>query len=204
MVLPISDSFWVNQFPGNEWNCKCDVEQTRAKADVSPTSLPKSPEGLEGNPAFTGGLIGNKHPYFKGLNKTEKKQVGLVVQKETDKQVNAWARKNIHPEEGLSVNSKVLQTRKVHLFQKDVKSIVKKQEDAFSKTYITVLSDDLPSLQYLGFEKTGQNLFTCYETSYGDRTLFIKMKVTGEVEQPYSVDRSIDKSVIIKENVPVQ
>ncbi len=201
LVLPISDPFWVSQFPGNEWNCKCDIEQTRAKADSSPASLPTPPEGLEGNPAFTGSLIGNKHPYFKGLNESEKQQVSRIVQKETDKQMNVWAREKMDASKGLSVTSKGLQTGKLLFKQKDVKGILNKQEDAFVKTYVTVLADDLHNLKYIGFEKARLNLFTYYETNYGDQKLFVKMKVAGETEQPYSVDTSIDKSVIIKEPI---
>ncbi len=160
LVLPISDHFWVNQFPGSEWNCKCDVEQTRAKAGSSPASLPTPPEGLEGNPAFAGNLIGNKHPYFNGLNESEKQQVNRIVQKYTDKQMNAWAREKIDASKGLSVTSKELQTGKLLFKQNDVKGILKKQEDAFVKTYITVLADDLSNLTYIGFEKARPNLFT--------------------------------------------
>ncbi len=202
MVLPINHPFWVNQFPENEWNCKCDVEQTRAKADESPSNLPTPPKGLEGNPAFTGSLIGSKHPYFKGLNAVEKQQVTAVVQKDTNRTVNAWARDNIDEKNGLSIQSKQIQTGKVLLLQKDVKNLLKRQDDAFIKTYVTVLNNDVKNWKYIGFEKANRTVFTYYETNYGDTVVYVKMKVNGDLEQPYSINTKIDNSIIIKEGIP--
>ncbi len=200
MVLPINDPFWINQFPGNEWNCKCDVEQTMAKAGTSPSYVPTPPKGLEGNPAFTGQLIGSKHPYFKGLSSAESKEVQLLVNKETDKEINKWAKRNID-KNGLEIQSKMIQSDKLILLQSDVNSILKKQNDAFVKTYITVLKDEVENLKYIGFEKAGVNIFTYYQTKYGDQKVFIKMKVSDDFEQPYLIATSIDKGIIINEKL---
>ena len=67
LILPQDDPFWTNNQPGNEWNCKCDWRTT----DKAATNRPKEDEiyqaspGLEGNPAQSGELITEKHPYFK-------------------------------------------------------------------------------------------------------------------------------------------
>ena len=200
-VLPINHPFWQTQFPGNEWNCKCDVEQTRVEADRVLPDLPTPPEGLEGNPAFTGQIIGNKHPYFKGLNSDEKLRVTEIVNKETNREINAWAKENINKSNGLSVTSRAIQTDKVVLLQKDIRDALKRQDDSFFKTYIPVLSQDVKNWEYIGFEKVNRSVFTIYETTYGDTKLFVKMKVINGQEQLNSIVTDIEQTAIIKENI---
>lgn len=66
MIRPITDPFWIDHFPGNEWNCKCGITNT----DAITTPLPeeynkdKAPDGLDENPAFTGQIFSKSHPYF--------------------------------------------------------------------------------------------------------------------------------------------
>jgi hypothetical protein len=66
LVLPIDHPFWVENQPGNLWNCKCDWIQTRdaAAADVPKSVKPDT--GLEGNPAGTGEIFTGAHPYLDG------------------------------------------------------------------------------------------------------------------------------------------
>ncbi len=68
LVLPVNAPFWVDNFPGNLWNCKCGLEQTTASAGTAPKSKIEVPSGLDGNPAFTGDIIAKSHPYFKGVD----------------------------------------------------------------------------------------------------------------------------------------
>ena len=63
-IRPINDPFWNENQPGNLWNCKCDWEPT----DKDVTEVPKQEvipaTGLDGNPAMTGELITDEHPYI--------------------------------------------------------------------------------------------------------------------------------------------
>lgn len=68
LVLPVEDPFWIDNFPGNLWNCKCGFEQTTTSTGTAPKSKFKVPNGLDGNPAFTGDIIAKSHPYFKGVD----------------------------------------------------------------------------------------------------------------------------------------
>ena len=69
LTLPIDDPFWSKHRPGDQWNCKCWLEQTD-EASTPRSSLPeeaKMPEvkaGLKGNPAKTGEVFSQDHPHF--------------------------------------------------------------------------------------------------------------------------------------------
>ena len=68
IVRPIHDPFWDQHRPGDRWNCKCSLEAT----DEAPTAIPKGYElrgngpqpGLNENPAKSGQLFAQSHPYF--------------------------------------------------------------------------------------------------------------------------------------------
>ena len=67
-ILPIHHPFWDQHRPGDRWNCHCSLEAT----DEHPTAPPKGFElrgngpqpGLNENPAKTGRLFAQSHPYF--------------------------------------------------------------------------------------------------------------------------------------------
>ena len=64
LVLPINDPFWNENQPGNLWNCKCDWKTTDKPANGTPDEIVPPAVGLEGNPAETGELFTENHPYF--------------------------------------------------------------------------------------------------------------------------------------------
>ncbi|MDD2965440.1 MAG: hypothetical protein PHU33_15965 [Bacteroidales bacterium] len=66
ITLPIGHPFWNENQPGNLYNCKCDWKTTSDPVTKAPDEIIKPSPGLEGNPAITGELITDKHPYFKG------------------------------------------------------------------------------------------------------------------------------------------
>ena len=67
-ILPIHHPFWDQHRPGDRWNCHCSLEAT----DEHPTAPPRGFElrgngpqpGLNENPAKTGRLFAQSHPYF--------------------------------------------------------------------------------------------------------------------------------------------
>lgn len=69
LTLPIDDPFWSKHRPGDQWNCKCWLEQTDEEA-TAPADMPDSadmPEpkaGLKGNPAKTKEIFSQDHPHF--------------------------------------------------------------------------------------------------------------------------------------------
>lgn len=69
LTLPIDDPFWNKHRPGDQWNCKCWLEQTdedaTKKEDMPPSSdMPEPKAGLKGNPAKTKEIFSQDHPHF--------------------------------------------------------------------------------------------------------------------------------------------
>lgn len=67
-IWPVNDPFWDAHKPGDEWGCQCgwastDEPVTDNRGLEDPGSAPVSP-GLGGNPAKTGELFTDDHPYF--------------------------------------------------------------------------------------------------------------------------------------------
>lgn len=203
LVLPVNDPFWNNQFPGNDWNCKCDIEQTKDEAGKAPKDQPDPPPGLEGNPAFTNELIGSKHPYFDGLNKTETTAAMQLVKTDMEAQTNNWAKANIGAG-GLVVKNSILQSGTLKMLKTNVKSMAKVPEP-FLKTYPTLLADDVTNWEYVGYKSidskknAGATKLIFYKTVYGEIELFINSKLTkAGIEQPIALMTDISKIALKK------
>lgn len=80
LVLPKNDPFWLQNQPGNLWNCKCDWEETDDPTntnDLTPDELDEyrsdgggiHANGLDGNPAETGEIFSDQCTYFKQAGK---------------------------------------------------------------------------------------------------------------------------------------
>lgn len=69
LTLPIDDPFWDKHRPGDQWNCKCWLEQTdapRTTLEDMPDSadIPEPKAGLRGNTAKTKEIFSQDHPHF--------------------------------------------------------------------------------------------------------------------------------------------
>lgn len=63
-IWPKDDPFWNENTPGSLWNCKCDWEQTSKPATDGNPSARIAHKGLTGNPAKTGQIFTDSHPYI--------------------------------------------------------------------------------------------------------------------------------------------
>ncbi len=65
-VWAIDDPFWADNFPGSLWNCKCGISPTddplTDNSDIITLDV-KPHKGLDGNPAVTGQIFSDDHPY---------------------------------------------------------------------------------------------------------------------------------------------
>ncbi|MBI9055506.1 MAG: hypothetical protein JEY96_16910 [Bacteroidales bacterium] len=80
-ILPQGDPFWIDNQPGSLWGCKCDWRTTNKAVTKSPGNLVTPATGLEGNPAVTGEIFTDNHPYF---NVKKNKDIEKFI-KELDK-----------------------------------------------------------------------------------------------------------------------
>lgn len=66
-IWPVDDPFWEKHKPGDEWGCQCDWratdEEPTDNTGIGEESI-KPSAGLGGNPARTGQIFSNDHPYF--------------------------------------------------------------------------------------------------------------------------------------------
>ena len=65
-IWAIDDPFWAENFPGSLWNCKCGLSATDEpltdNSDIITLDV-KPHKGLDGNPAVTGQIFSDDHPY---------------------------------------------------------------------------------------------------------------------------------------------
>ena len=79
LVLPITDTFWDEHYPGDLWNCKCGITNTDEEAWKEIPAIDggmKPQAGLDSNPGKTGELFTRTHPYA-----DVKKRVVKMVEK---------------------------------------------------------------------------------------------------------------------------
>jgi hypothetical protein len=66
LTLPVDDPFWTKHHPGDQWNCKCSLEQTddpvNRPDDLDGVDPPQ--RGLENNPGKDGQTFSDNHPYY--------------------------------------------------------------------------------------------------------------------------------------------
>lgn len=85
-IWPADDPFWLTNYPGNLWNCKCGMTNTdKAATDGNPKhagSHDRPQPGLDTNPGITGEAFAESHPYIKDAGKEAKEAVENFLYKD--------------------------------------------------------------------------------------------------------------------------
>lgn len=67
-IWPVDDPFWEEHKPGDEWGCQCGWRSTddpvTDNSGLSGENIAPPSKGLGGNPAKTGQIFTDDHPYF--------------------------------------------------------------------------------------------------------------------------------------------
>lgn len=206
LILPQDDPFWQENQPGNLYNCKCDWRTSDKPAGTAPEGTVKPAAGLEGNPASTGEVFSDKHPYYSKASEPE--TLDKFVKKQIIKPAVSNILQNIEPYAGLKVVSEKLQTGQMIISRRSVKEIVNHNADIKVQIEAMFLNSQVDSWEYLGYaiaeEKHAEAAyFLYYKMSIDKKTRYVNMMIHKglNAEVPYAIINEININ-LLKEGVP--
>nr|DAV31848.1 MAG TPA: minor capsid component [Caudoviricetes sp.] len=103
-IWPADDPFWLTNYPGSLWNCKCGMTNTDKPAtDGNPkhAAAHEQPQpGIDTNPGITGEVFTPSHPYIKEADEGAKEAVENFLYKEYTKVPTEKGVLRIHDKHG--------------------------------------------------------------------------------------------------------
>ena len=83
ITRPVDDAFWSTYQPPLDWNCRCRIKRLKrgTETPLDGMPLPTVEEQFSTRVTDSRKLWSEKHPYFQGLDKAEKKEVARAVER---------------------------------------------------------------------------------------------------------------------------
>jgi len=204
-IRPINDSFWNENQPGNLWNCKCDWQPTDKEVTGVPKQVVKPATGLDGNPAFTGELITDEHPYISKIKDTELfRQIDQFAFNNYLSPVINEYKKTI-PLPGVSIQSDNIATGKMTILRKSIKEIVRHNDIYKVQAETLFLKTNIKNWDYLGYAEARPHhpeaaYFLYYKTTINKVDKFVNVEIHKSYlsEVPYAIYNKIDMKKVKK------
>jgi hypothetical protein len=207
-ILPHDDPFWVENQPGNLYGCKCDWRTTNKPITASPGNVVKAAEGLEGNPALTGEIFTENHPYFNVKNTDDINRFLRKPMDELLKPVIKQVVSSVDAYKGIELVNESLVTGKTVLLRKSINETYSHNLDYKVRLYSINIANKIDDWEYLGYAYTASGkhteakLFLYYETNIGEKKRFVNVELHDSYgEVIYSIFDSIDMKRI-KRGIP--
>jgi hypothetical protein len=203
LTLDMNHSFWKEHFPGDEWGCKCGIEQTDEQESTSiPESTSKQATGLDENPADTARIFSPTNVYERRVSTRVKEAIKEFVYKQEIKRLKNELkvfRESIPQYGALELTAKNLQ-EPVHIIRKSVKEIAGHTLSPEVLAYIPTIPNDVKNWKYLGWQNVEEGkhkealYFTYYEINILNKIFYVnvmKHKYTNQ-NIPYAIQISIN------------
>lgn len=221
LILPINHPFWLKEFPGDLWECKCGITNTDEEPNgddygIGSYRFPALPPGLDGNPAVTGKIYSDSNNYqangYPGADKAAVAFLHKYLLHYADAELKKWV-KTLPEHNGLLVKSEALASGNMRILRK-VASTVKEHNGNFDKLmYLPGMESDLDNWKYIGWKKVerypeGHKLagklkhnnaeyFTYYRVNVNGKKMYaqVKMHRVFKTEVLYCITEKLGKGV---------
>ncbi|MBP8040329.1 MAG: hypothetical protein KAZ36_00290 [Bacteroidales bacterium] len=204
-IRPINDPFWNENQPGNLWNCKCDWQPTDKEATGIPKKEVKPATGLDGNPAMTGELITDAHPYIRKVNNL--KEIEHFVFKNHLEPLLSTYRESLSLK-GLPVESDNIKTGKMTIIKNSIRQIARHNYIIKIQSQALFLESSIKNWEYIGWADAEEKhreaaYFFYYKVTIGKVEKYANVAIHKEYlsEVPYAIINTIDMKKV-KEGVP--
>lgn len=209
LTLDMNHRFWKEHFPGDEWGCKCGIEQTNEPEDTSiPESTSKQAPGLDENPADTARIFSPTNVYERTASTRVKLAIKDFVYKQEVKRLKKALKefRESIPQYGAFELTGENIIEPIHIIRKSVKEIAAHTEKIEVLSYIPLIQKDVHNWKYIGWQTVEEGkhkealYFTYYEATINNTTYFVnvlKNKFSNH-NSLYAILNSINKKTLKK------